>query len=69
MTDVEKALTYLLQKPKTTRQTNNQNLNDFIKNGVPTCYDPCKYRKAIEILSKIKPLPLTNDHTTSITID
>lgn len=54
MSDAEKALAYLLQKPKTTRQTNDQNLNDFIKNGIPTCYNPRKYRRANKILAKTK---------------
>lgn len=56
MSEIDKALAYLLQKPKLIRQTCDQNLSNFIKNGVPVCYEPDKYRRAIESL-----LPLTDD--------
>lgn len=49
---ISEAEAYLLQKPKLTRQTVCQKKEDFMKDGIPICYDPLLYRIAVKIVDE-----------------
>jgi hypothetical protein len=49
---IKEAESYLFQKPSMERQTCGQTYETIAPHGIPKCYDPILYRKAMEILKK-----------------
>ena len=48
--NVAEAVAYLLQKPSLARQTVCQNLEDFVADGIPICYNPILYVQAMKMI-------------------